>query len=409
MSILIVFLSMLLSSPQGAPVKSVNLSLEEAVAVAFERQPGLRLLEQEIQRARATTLIDSALPAAEAGLSVEGLGLSEKARRNDPEYSLGLTQPLPFPGKLGLKSSLGETYEQEASLQLEKGKILLAAQVKKAYLKCLLSQQAVDFMSQNLETLNDIQHNALSRYSLGSVPYSEVLRLKIELVRSQNDLYSARQELAADFSRLKLLLGFEEETTINLTSALTYQELPDRPEALLAKARATSPTLKLAGLKKGRSELLVKLARKDRWLDFSLSFFTPSRRWGAVGFSLGVNWPLFSRKSLKGEKLLAESEQQRAQISLEAADRFFDSQKRLALAAVDQAGQRVKIFEDSLLEDSKAELEKALNAYRLGQLDSLHLLDLFQAARQMNFEYQQAIYFYLCALADFYSAGEDYE
>jgi len=79
------------------------------------------------------------------------------------------------------------------------------------------------------------------------------------------------------------------------------------------------------------------------------------------------------------------------------------------LAAVDQAGQRVKIFEDSLLEDSKAELEKALNAYRLGQLDSLHLLDLFQAARQMNFEYQQAIYFYLCALADFYSAGEDYE
>ncbi|HOJ25850.1 MAG TPA: TolC family protein [Candidatus Saccharicenans sp.] len=409
MSILIVFLSMLLSSPQGAPVKSVNLSLEEAVSVAFERQPGLRLLEQEIQRARATTLIDSALPAAEAGLSVEGLGLSEKARRNDPEYSLGLTQPLPFPGKLGLKSSLGETYEQEASLQLEKGKILLAAQVKKAYLKCLLSQQAVDFMSQNLETLNDIQHNALSRYSLGSVPYSEVLRLKIELVRSQNDLYSARQELAADFSRLKLLLGFEEETTINLTSALTYQELPDRPEALLAKARATSPTLKLAGLKKGRSELLVKLARKDRWPDFSLSFFTPSRRWGAVGFSLGVNWPLFSRKSLKGEKLLAESEQQRAQISLEAADRFFDSQKRLALAAVDQAGQRVKIFEDSLLEDSKAELEKALNAYRLGQLDSLHLLDLFQAARQMNFEYQQAIYFYLCALADFYSAGEDYE
>jgi outer membrane protein TolC len=400
---------MLLSSPQGTPVKSVNLSLEEAVAVAFERQPGLRLLEQEIQRARATTLIDSALPAAEDGLSVEGLGLSEKARRNDPEYSLGLTQPLPFPGKLGLKSSLGETYEQEASLQLEKGKILLAAQVKKAYLKCLLSQQAVDFMSQNLETLNDIQHNALSRYSLGSVPYSEVLRLKIELVRSQNDLYSARQELAADFSRLKLLLGFEEETTINLTSALTYQELPDRPEALLAKARATSPTLKLAGLKKGRSELLVKLARKDRWPDFSLSFFTPSRRWGAVGFSLGVNWPLFSRKSLKGEKLLAESEQQRAQISLEAADRFFDSQKRLALAAVDQAGQRVKIFEDSLLEDSKAELEKALNAYRLGQLDSLHLLDLFQAARQMNFEYQQAIYFYLCALADFYSAGEDYE
>ena len=409
MPILIIFLSMLLSSPQAMPVNSVNLSLEEAVAVALEHQPALMLLEQEIQIARAATLIDSALPAAEAGLSVEGLGLSRKARQNDPEYSLGLTQPLPFPGKLGLKSSLGETYEQEASLQLEKGKILLAAQVKKAYLKCLLSQQTVDFLGRSLETLKDIQQNALSRYSLGTVPYSEVLRLKMELVRSQNDLHSARLELAADFSRLKLLLGLEEETVINLTSALTYQELPDRPEVLLAKARVSSPTLKLATIKKGRSDLLLKLALKDRWPDFSLSFFAPSRRWDAVGFSLGVNWPLFSRKSLKGEKLLAESEQQKAQIRLEAVSRFFDSQKRQALAAADQAGQRVKIFEDSLLEDSKFELEKALNAYRLGQLDLLHLLDLFQATREMNFEYKQAIYFYLCALADFYSAGEDYE
>ena len=131
MSILIVFLSMLLSSPQGAPVKSVNLSLEEAVSVAFERQPGLRLLEQEIQRARATTLIDSALPAAEAGLSVEGLGLSEKARRNDPEYSLGLTQPLPFPGKLGLKSSLEKPMSRKPACNLKRGKYCWLPKLKK--------------------------------------------------------------------------------------------------------------------------------------------------------------------------------------------------------------------------------------------------------------------------------------
>ncbi|HRD01457.1 MAG TPA: TolC family protein [Candidatus Saccharicenans sp.] len=409
MPFLILFLSILLSGPQTAALNPMNLSLEEAVAVAFEHQPGLRLLEEEIQSARASTLIDSAWPAAEAGVSVEGIGLSHQARQNDPEYSLGLTQPLPFPGKLGLKSNLGETYQDEAGLKLERGKILLAAQVKKVYLKCLLSQQAVYFLGQSLETLTDIQQNALSRYSLGAVPYSEVLRIKMETARSQNDLYSARQELAADFSRLKLLLGLEEDTAINLTSTLAYQELPEEPEVLVEKARASSPALKLAKIKKGRSELLLKLALKDRMPDFSLSFFAPSRRWGAVGFSLGVNWPLFSRKNLKGEKLLAESEQQKAELSLKAADRFFDSQKRLALTAIDQAGQRVKIFEESLLEDSQAELEKALNAYRLGQLDSLHLLDLFEVTRQMNFEYQQALYFYLCALADFYSAGEDYE
>jgi len=409
MPFLIIFLSLLLSGPQAAVNNPVNLSLEEAVAIAFEHEPGLKLLKEEIQGARASTLIDSAWPAAEAGVSVEGLGFTERAKQSDPEYSLGLTQPLPFPGKLSLKANIGETYEQEASLRLERGKILLAAQVKKAYLKCLLSQQSVYFLGQSLETLADIQQNALARYSLGTVPYSEVLRLKMEMARSQNDLYAARQELMADLSTLKLLLGLEEQTVINLTSPLAYQELPDKPEVILEKARLTSPALQLARVKKDRSGLLIKLALKDRWPDFSLSFFAPSRRWGAAGFSLGVNFPLFSRKNIKGEKLLAESEEQKASLSQKAAERFFESQKKLALAGIDQARQQVRIFEESLLEDSKAELEKALNAYRLGQLDSLHLLDLFQATREMNFEYQRALYFYLCALADFYSAGEDYE
>lgn len=409
MPFLILFLCMVLSGPQVAAINEVNLSLEEAVAVAFDHEPGLKLLKEQRQSARASTLIESAWPAAEAGVSVEGIGFTELAKQNDPEYSLGLTQPVPFPGKLSLKSNIGETYELEASLRLERGKILLATQVKKAYLKCLLSQQAVYFLGQSLEILADIQENALARYSLGAVPYSEVLRLKMEMARSQNDLYAARQELATDLSRLKLLVGLEEETVIHLTSPLAFQDLPDKPEVLVEKARLSSPALQLARVKKDRSELLIKLALKDRWPDFSLSVFAPSRRWGAAGFSLGVNFPLFSRKNLKGEKLLAESEKQKASLGQKAAERFFESQKKLALAGIDQTRQQVKIFEESLLEDSKAELEKALNAYRLGQLDSLHLLDLFQATREMNFEYQRALYFYLCALADFYSAGEDYE
>jgi len=219
---------------------------------------------------------------------------------------------------LSLKSNIGETYEQEASLRLERGKILLATQVKKAYLKCLLSQQAVYFLGQSLEILADIQENALARYSLGAVPYSEVLRLKMEMARSQNDLYAARQELATDLSRLKLLVGLEEETVIHLTSPLAFQDLPDRPEVLVEKARLSSPALQLARVKKDRSELLIKLALKDRWPDFSLSVFAPSRRWGAAGFSLGVNFPLFQEKtskekncwpSLKSRKLLSARKQ----------------------------------------------------------------------------------------------------
>jgi len=84
MPILIIFLSMLLSSPQAAPVNSVNLSLEEAVAVAFEHQPGLMLLEQEIQIARAATLIDSAYQRLRLGCLWKVLASVEKPGKMIP-------------------------------------------------------------------------------------------------------------------------------------------------------------------------------------------------------------------------------------------------------------------------------------------------------------------------------------
>jgi len=84
MPFLILFLCMVLSGPQVAAINEVNLSLEEAVAVAFDHEPGLKLLKEQRQSARASTLIESAWPAAEAGVSVEGIGFTELAKQNDP-------------------------------------------------------------------------------------------------------------------------------------------------------------------------------------------------------------------------------------------------------------------------------------------------------------------------------------
>ncbi|MDD8020238.1 MAG: efflux RND transporter permease subunit [Acidobacteriota bacterium] len=181
-------LSVFFSWPQAAIIEQVNLSLEEAVAVAFDHQPELELLEEETKSARALTMIDSAWPSAEVEVPIEGLGFTELVRQNGPEYSPGLTQLLPFPGKLSLKSDIRETYQQEASLRLEQKKLLPAAQAKKAYLKRLLSQQLVYFLAQSLETLSDVQQNALAHYSLAAMPYSEVLRIKIDMSFAQGRL-----------------------------------------------------------------------------------------------------------------------------------------------------------------------------------------------------------------------------
>ncbi|MGB9893449.1 MAG: TolC family protein, partial [Candidatus Saccharicenans sp.] len=321
----------------------------------------------------------------------------------------GLVQIVPCPGKLKLKVRLGETYEKEAQLKLEKEKILLATEVKKAYYRSLFNQQTVNILEKNLEMLEEIQKNAVSRYALSAVSYTDILRVRLEIARTRNDLLEARKDQAISLSELNLLLGLEKDTPLSLTSSLEDRPENLKLEKLIENRRAQSPTLQMIRIRQTRADILDQVASKDRLPDFSFGLFSPSKKWGAAGFSFGLSYPLFSRKRISGEKELAVAEKQKALLSALAAERFYESRKRQVLNEINQAEQQIKIFEDNLLQDTEAELEKALNDYRLGRLDSLGLLDLYRNSSLVRLEYYRALYLYQVSLAELEKAGEDYE
>ena len=387
--------------------ESFSLSLEQAVEMAWQRNPALQSLAQEVNSTLAQTMIDTSLPDSEIGLEAVGLRVLN-TQTIEKEYSFGLSQYLLFPGKLRLKNKIGLTNQEEARLKLEQEKIRLATEVKKAYYLCLFHQKVVGTWEKNLKLLDDLQESAISLYAVGKVSYEDVLRIKIEKARARNELFQARRDLNTSLLELQRLLGLKAEAEIKLTSPLAYQPLAGTPEELVEKARLSSPALKLAARQRERAELLVQLADKSKLPDFVLGFYAPSRRFGAVGFSAGITYPLFSRKKIAGERRLAEAERQKASYYYESVARFFESRKKQALENILSAEQQVKIFSDQLLGETENLLTKAQADFRLGRMDSLNLLDIFRQAGLVNLEYHRAVYFYLTSLAEFESAGEDY-
>lgn len=391
---------------QGLP--PLALSVDQAVELACRQNPELLSLARQVESARGQTLMDSALPEADLGLEVAGVNFPGKSVV-EREVNLGLSQTIPFPGKLRLRASLGRVVEEEAALRLERARLRLASEVRKTYYLILFRQKTVEILLKNLELLEEIHKNAVARYALSAVPYSDILRVRLETARTRNDLLEARKELAAGRLELVRLLGLREDRELVLTSDFETGQPGWQLEEVLARKKELSPTLKLARLRHDRAELLGRLADRNRWPDFSLGIFSPSKKLGATGFSLGLSYPLFSRKRISGEKMLAEAEKQKAGFEIQAVERFFESRTRQAAAEIFQSGEQIKVFEESLLQDSGAELEKALQDYRLGRLDSLSLLDLYRSFSQVRLEYYRAIYFYHVALAEFDSAGEDFE
>ncbi|MCX8159563.1 MAG: TolC family protein [Candidatus Saccharicenans sp.] len=405
----IIFLFLLLSpgTPEQTP-PPLPISVDQAVELAFRQNPSLLALARDIEAARGQTRVDSALPDAELGLEVAGMNFPG-AGTVEQETSLGLTQFIPFPGKLKLRARAGRVAEEEAVLRLERARLLLASEVRKAYYRSLFQQKTVEILLKNLDLLEEIQKNAVSRYALSAVPYSDIMRLKLEMARTRNDLLEAQKELAVSRQELARLLGLKDDRELLLTSNLEPAPIRGQQEEALARRKELSPTLRLARLRRDRAELLVRLADKSRLPDFSLGLFSPSKKLGATGFSFGLSYPLFSQKRLAGEKMLAEAEKQKADYEIQAAERFFESRLRKAAAEINQSREQLRIFEESLLQDSGAELEKALQDYRLGKIDSLNLLDLYRGFSLVHLEYYRAIYLYQAALAEFEAAGEDYE
>jgi len=403
--VLLCFSSVNLQATDQKP--ALSISLEQAVEIAWQRNPALQSMAQDINSARAQAMIDTSLPESEIGLELEGLRLWDKTNL-EQEYSFGLSQSLPFPGKLRLKGKIGSVNQQEAALRFEQQKLLLATEVKKAYYLCLLNQKTRETWEKNLALLTDTQEGAISLYALGKVSYDDVLRIKIETARAKNELFQASRDFQASLVELRRLLGLGPEVELNLTASLAYHPLTTSPEEMLGKARLSSRALKIAEVQKERARLLVQLAGKSKFPDFVLGLYAPSHRFGAVGFSAGVSFPLFSRKKISGEMLLAETEKQKANYYFETITRFFESRKKQALENILSAEQQVKIFSEQLLTETEALLTKARADFRLGRIDSLNLLDIFRNAGLVNFEYHRAVYFYLVSLAEFDSAGEDY-
>jgi len=408
MSFALIFLLLFSPGTQAEELPALSLSVDQAVELACRQNPALQALEREIETARGQARIDSALPDAELGLEVAGLNFSGTGTV-EQETSLGLSQAVPFPGKLRLRARAGRLAEEEAALKLERARILLASEVRKAYYRSLLQQRTVEILLKNLELLEDIQKNAISRYALAAVPYSDILRVRLEMARTRNDLLEARKELVISFQELRRLLGLKEDLELVLTSGFEAREPYPQLDEMLTRKKELSPTLRLARLRQNRAELLVRLAARGRFPDFSFGFYSPSKKLGAAGFSFGLSYPLFTRKRLTGEKIQAEAERQKAGFEIQAAERFFESRTRQVAAEIIQSQEQINIFEASLLQDSRAELDKALQDYRLGKLDSLSLMDLYRSFSLVSLEYYRAIYLYQAALAEFLVAGENYE
>lgn len=387
----------LLAVPAGAT------SLQDAISLALQHDPGLKRAEAErdgararLQEARAGRLPSvTASASAAAGHTDFGQffgfgGYDLKPRAAE----ISLQQPLFTGGAVSAAIGQAKALDLAARAQTQSTRLGLIADVAEAYVAVRTGEKSVELTRANVGELTVVRDQARLRFQGGDAPRTDLDNAQARLSGAEAALASSEGGLARARARYRTLVG-EEPAALDPPG-----EPPPGPADLsqaAAEADANSPSVAAAQAAVRAADEGVRQAKAGRLPTLALTAQASSVRdqflpgYKADGASVGVQgrWTLFSGGLISGKideaaagRRAAEDalDQARANVEEAAIDAWQARQTAdaVARAAADQAAaaesalyatrQEVRVGQKTTLELLDAERE-ALSA-RLGALQA---------------------------------------
>jgi len=192
----------------------------------------------EIERA-----IDCGAVGGGFGSSIDGLENLPFGRRNTWRASLSFSQSLWSGGRNGAQISLAAVGREFAQLGLTTARAQLLYEVTQAYYDAVLSDQLVNIAAATLEQAGATLRQVEAGLNAGTQPEFEVLRARVNRDTQQPVLIRQRVNRALAYLRLKRLLDLPAEADLQLTDALSDENLPP-PPVFVERVSAVENTLR---------------------------------------------------------------------------------------------------------------------------------------------------------------------
>src|SRR5947199_4010521 len=186
--------------------------------------------------------------------------------------SLGVSQDLPYPGKLRLR---GEIAQHDAAAERERfGGVRrsVVEQLKTAYFKLAYEHQELQILDRDGKLLDQVAKIADARYRVGQGNQQDVLKAQLEQTKLLRETAMHHQEHASLQAQLKQLLNRSPSQPDITPEPLTETSLSYTVDELLGMVRAQNPEIRGQEEIVLRQSLQVELAGKDFYPDFNVQY-----------------------------------------------------------------------------------------------------------------------------------------
>ena len=363
------------------PGTATDPVLAELIRESLARRPELRQADALVQAERERVPQAGAWqdPVLTLGLQNDGFNGLQIGKMDTSYYQVMVTQPIPWPGKNGLRSEVASSGAKLAEASVSRARLTAEADVRRAYLDLLLVRDRLALLVKLEALWTKSEGLARNRYEASEGAQSDILRAQLERNRLRQRRWSLEAEERTKLQAINRLRAHPLDEPLQTTASVRQLGLPAVPgiEAAQADAERRSPELLQARLQSQRAASQVALAKRDRWPDLAVTAAIMPRgsldpMWAA---GVSITLPIFSGS--KQSRAVAESEA-RASASdggVEAVQQVLRLRVQERIAQLTNLVESAAIYRDGLLIQSQATVDSTMSQYRVGRVTFASVLE----------------------------------
>lgn len=428
--IALVPLLMLLNRADAQVVTPDVVSLDALLGRADSVNPSILAARQRLIAARARIGPESTLPDPMLMAGIQNLPLSRDpvgsmgdSRPGDPMTMkmLGISQTIPYPGKLGLRRATAENEAQAAAAELRETRLGVERTVKSQYSELFYLDKAIEIVEQNRGVLADVIQVTEAHYAAGTGGQQDVLKARVDAARLGETASEFLEQRRAAVAELNAALDRPSDTPLaratiperitdaaiardpsqvrfasqNLGARVAGSPIPPLAE-LQELAVKQSPVLRQTQAKLQAQTARVALARKGSLpdVDFSIQYGQRNYRPDMISAEVSIPIPVHRGGRQSQEIVEASAELSAMEADKRAQINSVRSQVAKIVSDLERERTELALYAKAILPQGSAAATASLASYQAGKTELLTVLD----NQNTLFTYQTAYY---RALADF--------
>jgi len=377
------------------------LTFDQAIELALTGNPGLAEIRARAEAMAAVPSQEGTLPDPTLRFGALYLPTSSFNLHQDDftMMEVGVSQEIPFPGKLALREKIAEQEALAAADSVDEARLRLVREVKQSWWRLFYYDRALNLLDESEHFFQQLIDIAQAKYKVGKGSQQDVLLAQLELSKLKDEKLNLVIMRHSQNARINALLDRAAETSVQIPAEAEFKLPVIVESALQDKALHIRPLFAQhrkmldAGLAK------VDLAQKGFYPDFTVGAYYDARQNTPSGQSrsdfasvqLSMNVPIYADRKQAKAVDQRQSELLQAQYALHDDHRKIQAEIAAKAVEYQQTKEKLLLLEHEIIPQAQQAVNSLLAGYQVSQTDFTDLLRTQLSFFQYQTQYWQAL------------------